>query len=174
MTTEQLEEMLYFFYNDRKWYKHPEDINSHFEKRGFEKPELQAMVKKLTKDGYLIEEAIREKVYDGKTGLMKEVNTIHGWYISYDGIFLIDSLPEKFTGKPYQYLKDMDEKKKKRETIENLPKRFWWVIAILTFVIGFFGDIAKEALKQKISQSSEKFKQSTQTFSDSLVNNKNN
>ncbi len=143
MTIEQLELMLFYFYNDRKWYKYPDDINSYFKNENFTKPELQAMVQKLVKDGYLIEEEIERTTVSYQK---QEKKKVHGWYISYDGVFLIDTLPKKYKGKPYKYLKDVEAKKKRREVMESFPKVYWWAIAIATGLIGFFGTILRDRL----------------------------
>jgi len=150
MTIEQLEMMLFYFYNDRDWYKYPDDINKHFADQKFTKPELQAMVQKLVKDGYLIEEDIKRTTtvqYE-----KREQSVIHGWYISYDGIFLIDTLPTKYKGKPYKYLEKIEAKKKKEALMESWPKVYWWAVAILTGLLGFFGTILKDKLLKQNQQ----------------------
>lgn len=43
-------------------------------------------------------------------------------------------------------LKKEDDKKENRQ---SFPKRYWWLIAILTYIFGFFSDIGKEWIKQK-------------------------
>jgi len=144
MSIEQLERVLYFFYDDRKWYKKFEETYHHFEQEGFTRPELLAILQKLTKDGYITEEKIivtttNPPMLTHPQPSVKEKTEVSGWYMSYDGVFLIDTLPRKYTGRPYQYLRDIETKKKKLAARESFPKVYWWAVvlatAFLTFVV---------------------------------------
>lgn len=43
-------------------------------------------------------------------------------------------------------------KRERAEKISNLPKKYWYIAAILGFLIGMFGDAAKEYIKLKYIQ----------------------
>ena len=40
-------------------------------------------------------------------------------------------------------------KKARTKWIMELPKRYWWVIGIIAFFVGFFADLIQDKLKQK-------------------------
>ena len=105
------------------------------------------MVTKLIKDEFVNHEEIQ-----GTTTKKDIVEHYikHAFYITFDGVLFIDNLPDKFKGKPYHYKDHVEREKKKAENIERWPKKYWYIIAIGTFVIGSFSDIVKEVVKEKI------------------------
>ncbi|HWB26385.1 MAG TPA: hypothetical protein VG738_12950 [Chitinophagaceae bacterium] len=63
-------------------------------------------------------------------------------------------------------------KKDKEERVANLPQKFWYIIAILSFSGGFFADIGKEALKRKIWPDTNQLLPATPTSTDTLQKHK--
>lgn len=46
-------------------------------------------------------------------------------------------------------------KEHKRNSLENFPKRYWWIIAIFSFLIGLFTDVIKTEIKYRVEKRSQ-------------------
>ncbi|HMG84068.1 MAG TPA: hypothetical protein VK559_13595 [Ferruginibacter sp.] len=153
------------YINEHREYNYFSDIKNGISNKNLADIELQLIIQKLVKDGYIIEE---EQLREYRSN--KESEKMWGLHISYDGVFLIDRLPKKYKGKPYHYLKSRDTIQKRWQKIENFPKRFWWLIALATFGAGFYSDIFKERFKSKQSQPSLRLELLAPTSADTTLN----
>ncbi len=142
MDIKDLETVLLFFYDNRNKYHYFNDITPNFKEYSLTDLEIQAAIQKLVKDGYIIEEEHLHTVKSAKDNTIKEQNKEWGWFISYDGIFLVDTLPKDLARHPYIYLTNIEKKKKRAAAIENVPKKYWWLYNPITFIlallIGYF------------------------------------
>lgn len=142
MDIKDLESVLLFFYENRTSYHYFNDIKQHFKESPFTDIEIQAIIQKLVKDGNVIEEEQLQTITSGGNTTIKDKSKTWGWFISYDGIILIDTLPIDFVRQPYVYLTNIEKKKKRAAAIENVPKKYWWlynpIAFILALLIGYF------------------------------------
>lgn len=141
MDIKDLETVLLYFYDNRDNYHYFKDFKQTFKERSLTDLEIQAAIQKLVKDGYIIEEEQPLSIKSGKDNSIQQSKT-WGWYVSYDGIFLIDTLPPSFERQPYEYLTQIEKKKKRAAAIESIPKKYWWIYNPLAFIlallIGYF------------------------------------
>ena len=172
MDIKGLESALIFFYDNRDDYKSFDTIFQHLNSiKSFTKIEVQLIIQKLVKDGYIIEEE-QEIVHFQSPSSNTYTTKIYKWFITYDGILFVEAPISKYSGKPYEYFLDNQKRKERSARIENWPKKFWWLIAIGTFVIGGFADIGKEVLRRKILPESTQLIQPIQEKSDTSMSRK--
>lgn len=77
----------------------------------------------------------------------------------------------KKAGGHFKYEK-LEAKKLRSEAISNWPKKYWWLVASVTLLVGWFGDLGKEALKDKIMKSQKESAPTIPTSIDSARNHK--
>ena len=114
---------------------------------------LVGIINHLIKDGYAA--LIESRKFDSEISNYQK-NTI----ITITGYYLIK--------KEGGYTR-----KARRKWIMDLPKVYWWVIAIITFFVGFFLDILKERWTKETLPPSSKSQQEFPTSVDSLQSHKN-
>ena len=95
--------------------------------------ELLILLYKLVDDGYVTKKpSIQTDTVNGEV-IKKKSKPL--FYISFDGILLIESLPKGYEFEPYRYLHEIEKKRKKEETITNIPKKYWWIYEPLKIII---------------------------------------
>jgi hypothetical protein len=114
--------------------------------------EAQIILNKLIKDGYADKRELPETI-DHLAFLSNPI-----YFITFEGKMFLESGGYK------------NERRKK--WIIEFPKNYWWIIALIAFLIGFFGDISKEWLKQKILKPSQELKQVIPEEADTTLNHK--
>jgi len=142
MDIKDLETVLLHFYDNRDSYQSFDTIRQKLKEQSLSDLEIQAAIQKLVKDGYIIEEEQLHTVKSRHYKTIKEEYKAWEWFISYDGIFLVDTLPPDYKRQPYFYLNETERKKKRSASIENIPKKYWWlynpIAFILALLIGYF------------------------------------
>jgi hypothetical protein len=144
MTIEDLEIALLYFNENRDSYISLHHIHELLNQTSpTTKIEALLVLEKLVRDRYIIEE-----LQEGTSVKRKVEMPIkqYGYFITFDGIILLDTLPGEFKNRPYHYLQAIERKKKQREAAENWPKRHWMAadtIKNLTAAIigGFIGSL---------------------------------
>jgi hypothetical protein len=175
MKVEDLEITLLFFYDNREDYKWYKNISAYLNSvKPYTKIEVQLIIQKLVKDGYILEEIQPTHHFDGKTHEYKYTDEHQGYFITYDGIIFVEAPTEEYKNRPYQYYLDNQKRKERAERIEKWPKRFWWLIAIITFIFGFIADIGKKWLTRKILPDTNQSAPSTQLKFDILFRQRGN
>jgi hypothetical protein len=120
-------------------------------------PELERMILKLREDKYLQMYPDYPRLPDGKQDISKPMYTYCS--ITFEGRLFWES---------GGYAKDLRRKK-----IMEFPQTYWWAVAIFAFLVGFFSDILKDLVKQKISPDTSLSQPKSPTSIDSLLNHKN-
>jgi hypothetical protein len=171
MIVKDLEAALLYFYDNRDDYKPFNTIFNYLNTiKPFTKIEVQLIIQKLVKDGYIIEEE-QEIVHFQSASDRTYTTKTFRWFITYDGILFVNAPVKEYIDRPYDYFLDNLKRKEKSARIENWPKKFWWLIAIATFFFGFISDIGKEVFRRKILQESIQSAPLAPQMSDTLKKN---
>lgn len=120
--------------------------------------EIERILKKLRDDKYIQIYPAYYRLGDGKQDMKRGLHTF--CTVTFEGMLFWES---------GGYTKDLQRKK-----IIEFPKNYWWLIAIFTFIIGFFADVIKERLKQKISPKSIQSPPRFPVANDSVPNRRTN
>jgi len=149
MDIQDLESALLFFYKNRDDYKQYINVKDNFKDSLLTKIEVGLIIQKLVKDGYILEET-HEVTHFNQQHVYTHSTKDYGYFITYDGILFVEAPTEEYKNRPYQYFINNQKIKDRAERIEKWPKRYWYIIAITSFIIGGFADIVKEAIRRKI------------------------
>ncbi|HVT83626.1 MAG TPA: hypothetical protein VHD35_00415 [Chitinophagaceae bacterium] len=120
------------------------------------KIEIERILGKLKEDGYIVINLRYPLGPDGKNDMKKGL-------FNYCGITFEGRLFWENGG----YTSDLRKKK-----IVEFPKNYWWLIAIFSFIIGFFADVIKERVRQKILLNTIQSQPESQAITDSSLNHK--
>jgi hypothetical protein len=119
-------------------------------------PELQRIISKLKRDNYLHIYPAYPSLPDGKDDISNGLRSY--CMITFDGRLFWEN---------GGYAKEA-----KRQKIIDFPKNYWWAIAAISFIIGFFADVIKERLKQKTPPTSNQAILTIPTSADSEQSHK--
>jgi hypothetical protein len=143
MTVKDLDALMIFFYNNHSDFLELllDKIHDSFDKENrFTDREMLILLYKLVDDGYVTKKNLLQT--NSQAGKIISEKNIPCFYMSFNGILLMDSLPKDYKDRPYEYLQEASRRQKKTEISMSIPKKYWWVYdplkIIISLLIGFF------------------------------------
>src|ERR1043165_6353236 len=97
MGIQDLEATLLFFYNNRNDYAKYINIFDNLNALSpLTKIEVQLIIQKLVKDGYIIEEPHEVHHFDSETRQYTHTTKDHGYVITYDGLLFVEAPTDEY------------------------------------------------------------------------------